>query len=68
MRLTSDFFALERTYVGFLSAPSGPAAERERERGRDQKRVSHPADERVKVKAAPSQKKTSHGFLAHFFF
>lgn len=41
---------------------------REGERERDQKRVSHPADERVKVKAAPSQKKTSHGFLAHFFF
>lgn len=34
----------------FLSAPSGPAAERERER------VSHPADERVRVKALPSQK------------
>lgn len=32
----------------FLSAPSGPAAEREW--------VSHPADERVKVKALPSQK------------
>lgn len=39
-----------------------------RQRERDQKRVSHPADERVKVKAAPSQKKTSHGFFAHFFF
>lgn len=32
----------------FLSAPSGPAAAREW--------VSHPADERVKVKALPSQK------------
>lgn len=37
----------------FLSAPLGPAAEREGE----SKRVSHPADERVKVKALPSQKK-----------
>lgn len=46
----------------FLSAPSGPAAEREGE----SERVSHPADERVKVKALPSQKKTSHSSLAHF--
>lgn len=42
-----------------------------REGERDQKRVSHPADERVKVKAVPSQKKKKHhtaSSLTFFFF
>lgn len=61
--------SLARVYLSsrFPQCTIGPGG-REGGRERDQKRVSHPADERVKVKAAPSQKKTSHGFLAHFFF